>query len=120
MKIKLFLNKAKFLLTLIETSTNGHKQKEKNEWIITIISTSFLCLYIHLTFKNKMRTHILKYPHMIDKGSIVKKHKTALSPSSVLLVQWLTFEFMSIFALASDKAFYEFFPPRQLGLILSG
>jgi hypothetical protein len=27
---------------------------------------------------------------------------------------------MSIFALASDKVFYEFFPPRQLGLNLSG
>lgn len=57
---------------------------------------------------------------MINKGSTVTKHKMVLCPSSVLLVQRLTFEFMSIFALPSDKVFYEFFPPRQLGLNLSG
>lgn len=57
--------------------------------------------------------------NMINKSSTIQDHKTALYPSSALLEQWLTFEFMSSFALASDKVFYEFFPPRQLGLNLS-
>lgn len=39
---------------------------------------------------------------MINKGSTIQDHKTALYPSSALLEQWLTFEFMSSFALASD------------------
>lgn len=56
---------------------------------------------------------------MINKGSTIQEYKTALYPSSALPEQWLTFEFMSSFALASDKVFYEFFPPRQLGLNLS-
>lgn len=64
-------------------------------------------------------TYFKATPNMINKGSTIQDHKPVLYPSSALLEQWLTFEFMSSFALASDKVFYEFFPPRQLGLNLS-
>lgn len=76
-----------------------------------------------VSFWNKVQAHILKQPTMWlirAAQEKKKKHKPVLSPSSPLLVQWLTFEFMSIFALASDKVFYEFLPSRQLGLNLSG
>lgn len=110
------------ILTLIISPANTGKRKEgwinRNIVIPTLFSVS-VCLSIWL-LRESAGTYFKATHNMINKGSTVKKHKTALSPSSVLLVQWLTFEFMSIFALASDKVFYEFFPPRQLGLNLSG
>lgn len=86
---------------------------------LLFLPLSFQSLSVFFGFQKKIHGAYLKQMVIMINKDITLRHKTALSPSSVLLVQWLTFGFMSIFAVASDKMFY-YLPPRQPGLNLSG